>query len=160
VADFTTMLVATTASSSTAICLFEAVRLREIVVTCLPNSTSNAGAIGVSWWGEREPNTTETLFYTMGSPCRWHFVPPEGSLATFWFTQDTTETTNTVLRLDPSDSTVELILDIHFEYVIADGSSDTISLSPNATYTGVAARVMPGAATDELYPVGINYVTS
>lgn len=160
VSDFTTMLVATTNSSNQGICLFEAVRLQEFVITCLPNSTSNAGSLGVTWAGEREPHTTETIFYAMGTPSRWRFTPPEGSLASFWFTQDTSETSSTVLKLNPSDSVVELIVDIHFQYVIADGASDTITLSPTPTFTGVAARVMPGGATDELFPVGINYVTS
>lgn len=160
VGDITTMLLGVTNSSSTAIVLMEAVRLQRLVVTLLPNSTTNAGTFALSWDGEREPHLTQTMFYTMGTPARWSFTPPEGSLATFWFNQDTSETTSTVFRLDPDNSTVEVILDIHFEYVLADGSTDTLTLGSAATFSGVAARVMPGGATDELYPVGLNYVTS
>ncbi len=160
VADMTTILLAVTSGSTSAIKLFEAVLIRSVAITCLPAADTNAGTFAFTWVGEREPDTVETMFYSLGQPDRWVFKPPPGSLAGFWVTQDTSETTNSIFKLDPDNSTVKIILDLSFEYVMCDGASTTLTLSGAATFTGVAARVMPGSATDELVPVGINSVTS
>ncbi len=149
-----------TNASTTAICLMEAMRLRKVVVVLLPSADTNSGAFAFTWSGEREPDTVETMFYTQGMPSRWTFTPPDGSLAGMWFTRQTSETQNSVFTLDPDNSTVKVVLDLHIEYVLGDGSTRTITLSAPATYTGVAMRVMPGSASDELFPVGVNYVTS
>ncbi len=160
VTDMTKLLLAVTSGSTSAIRLFEAVKIQKIVITCLPSSDTNSGTFSFTWSGEREPDVVYTMFYAQGAPSRWSFIPPEDSLAGFWITQDTNETSNSIFTLDPDNSTVKLVLDLHFQYVVADGASATVTLTGAATFTGVAALVMPSAATDELVPVGINSVTA
>lgn len=158
--NFTAILVAVTSSSTTAICLFEAIRLRRIGITCLPSSDTNAGTFAFIWKGDREPHTTQTMIYSQGVPAKWNFYPPEGSLASFWFTQDTTGADDTsVFTIDPDNSTVKIVLDLDFEYVLATGASETVTLTGAASLTGIAAVCMPSSATDELVPVDIFSVT-
>ncbi len=160
VADMTTILLAVTSGSTSAIKIIEAFKLKSVAITCLPSSDTNSGTFAFTWVGEREPHTTQTMFYSQGQPSKWTFYPPEFSFASFWITQDTSETTSSLFLLDPDNSVVKIVLDLNFEYVLCDGASSTITLSAAATFTGIAARVMPGAATDELVPVGIVSVTS
>jgi hypothetical protein len=158
--NFTSILVATTSGQTSAICLCEAVKITRIGITCLPNSSSNAGTFAFIWKGDREPHTTETLIYANGVPAKWNFYPPEDSLASFWFTQDTSHLDDSsVFTLDPDNSTVKIVLDLEFEYVLASSASETVTLTSAASTTGIAAICMPSSATDELVPVDIYSVT-
>jgi hypothetical protein len=158
VADFTTILLSVVNGSTTAVKLFQAVLIKSVSVTCLPNSDANSGTFAFTWYGEREPDNVLTMFYSQGQPSRWTFTPPPESLAGFWITQNTTTTESSVFTLDPDNSTVKIILDLNFAYVLADGASGTLTISAPA-YTGIAARYMPGSATDELIPVGITAIS-
>jgi len=153
------MLLAVTSGSTTAIPLFTAVRIVRVGITCLPALDTNAGTFTFYWSGEREPHTAETMIYCNGEAMRRNFYPPEGSLAGFWLTQNTTETESSVFNLDPDNTTVKIVVDLEFEYVIADGTQSTRTLSVASAFSGIAAAKMPAAASDELTPVGLNVVT-
>jgi hypothetical protein len=100
------------------------------------------------------------MIYSQGVPATWDFLPPEGSFASFWITQDTTGIDDSsVFTLDPDNSTVKIVLDLQYQFVIATGTAETTTLSSAASTTGIAAMVMPSSATDELVPVDILSVT-
>jgi len=96
------------------------------------------------------------MVYSQGVPAKWNFYPPEGSLASFWFNQDVSGVDSTsVFDMDPDNSTVKVVMDLDFEYVIATGISSTVTLTGASSLTGIAAICLP-LATDELTPVGIH----
>lgn len=160
VADFTRILMFVISGSTNAYQLVEAFRIRSIGITCLPSSSTNSGTFAFTWAGEREPHTVQTMIYSQGVVAKWSFHPPEGSLASFWYTRDTVETTSSVFTLDPDNDEVKIVLDLHFEYTLIDGpTAYPFTLSAPATFTGVAASRMPAGATDELLPVDLYSVT-
>jgi hypothetical protein len=159
IGSFTQILLAVVSGSTTAIQIFEAVRLKRVGITCLPSSDTNSGTFGFQWIGDREPHTTHTMIYSQGVPAKWNFYPPEGSFASFWITQDTAGIdTISVFTLDPDNSTVKVVLDLEFEYVIADGGCQTVTISSAATFSGIAALTQP-LNTDEFVPVDLQTVT-
>lgn len=154
--DFTSILVAVTNGSTSAIALFQSVKIRRVGITCLPASATNAGTFGFTWRGDRGPQTVETMIYAPGNTEKWNFYPPEDSMASLWIDQDSSAIdTSSIFELDPDNSIVKIVLDLQFDYVIASGASDTVNLSGAASLTGIAAVIMPGSATDELLPVDI-----
>ncbi len=153
--DLYSLLLAVTSGSTSAIRIIEAVKLIKVTCTLLPSSDTNSGTFTFTWFGDREPNLDYTMFYSQGVPSKWTFVPPDDSFAKLWINQDTT--TSTLFTLDPDNSTVKLVLDLHFEYIIANGATTTATLTSAATFTGIAAPRMP-TASDELTPVGLNAV--
>jgi hypothetical protein len=147
--DFTRMLVAVTSGSTQVISLFEAVKIQRVGVTVLPNSAASAGTFSFTWSGDKSPHTIHTMLYSQGVPARWSFYPPEDSLAYFWINQDTTGIdTATVFSMADSTGNVRIVLDIQFEYVLANGASATSTMTFVPTTTGISAPRMPVGVGD------------
>jgi hypothetical protein len=153
------LLVGTTNSSTATSNIFQSFRLIRVGITCLPSSATNSGTIAYSWvtdTDERLPATKETMYFSQGVPCKKNFYPPENSLAGNWLDDSNAQ----LFTIDPSDSVVRLIVDIQFDYVLAEGSSPGSALASAATFTGIGARYLDWASggSDELIPVDMNLV--
>lgn len=159
VKDLTSVLLAVTNTSTAAIPLFETVRLRRVKVTCLSDDGSNSGFLSFMWNGEREPNSKSTILYSPGYPTSQNFYPPEGSLAGFWVSQETTETDTSLFTIDTSDNTVMIVLDFEISYVIVNGASEAFTLSAAATFSGIAALAIP-VGSEIFLPMDLSAVAS
>ena len=141
--DMQSMLVSVVDTTTSATALMESVRILSIGIVCLPASDTNAGTFSFTWYGERGPHNTETMIYSQGVPSRWIFYPPEESLASFWINASDDEAAVSLFTLGADNATVEIIMDIHFEYVVLDGARDkAFTLSSAATFTGIGARIL------------------
>lgn len=159
VTSLTSLLLAVTNTSTAAIPLFETVRLRRVKVTCLSDSGSNSGFLSFMWNGEREPNSKDTILYSPGYPTSKNYYPPEGTLASFWVSQETAETDTSLFTIDTSDNTVLIVLDLQFQYVIANGVSEAFTLSGAATFSGIAALAIP-VGSEAFIPMDLSAVSS
>jgi hypothetical protein len=155
--DLTGLLVSVTNASTASFSIIESIRLRRVGITLLPDSGSNAGFFSFHWGGEREPHTRKTTAYMPGVLTKENFYPPDGSLASFWNNQDTTETTTSVFEIETTDNTTLVIMDLQFEYVLVNGESEAITLSSASTFSGIAAPALPRAA-ELFYPVDLDWV--
>lgn len=151
-------MVSTISSSTDAHSLLESVRLRRVGVTCLPASATNAGSFSFVWKGDREPHTTDTAIYLPGVPFKKNYYPPEGSFASFWLNQDSTGGDDPIIFiLDPDNTTVKVVLDMDFEYVVVSGPSMLISLASAASFSGIGYPALPRSSL-EFIPVGLDVV--
>ncbi len=153
------MIGSTRTSSSNYVSIFQSIKLNRIGVTCLPASATNAGLLTFEWGGDGTPHTQEIMAYSQGVPARGNFYPPEYSRASWWVEDsDATSTGDVAFTIDPSDSTVKVLIDIDFTAILANGSSTvTHTLTTAATFDGIAYLVLP-TVTDELTPVGVSTV--
>jgi len=153
------ILVGVTNSSTAAFQLFQSFKLSRVGITCLPSSDSNSGTVAFSWvtdTDERLPATKEVIYYSQGVPSKMNFYPPENSLASYWLDDSNAQ----LFSIDPSNSTVRLIVDVQFDYVLAEGAATTVTLGIASTFTGIGARYLDWASggADELTPVDMNLV--
>jgi hypothetical protein len=170
--DIQGMMLSVTNSSTGAFSLIGSLQLMDITITVIPGSNTT-GTLTLEWFGERIPETNETLIYGQGVPMKYHSRPPPESYASFWISSDDDYSSYSDAALfsldiqniigDLSDGCVAF-LDFHFKYTIVDGPAKSYTLSSAATFTGVACPRLgfqvPGSTrSDDLFPVGVNQVT-
>lgn len=165
VEDAQNLLLSVISSSTGAFSIIEGARILDVGLTVMPNSSSGAGSLSFNWEGERTAPTNETLIFSQGAPSKWNFRPPMESLASFWInnTDDPTTFTSPYLFSIDIRGTVELYLDLHFEYIVLNGAGLSATLSSAATFSGVAYSTIgttsPGSSHSGFFvPVGLNYV--
>jgi hypothetical protein len=153
--DLLQFIVAVTSGSTTAIELVDAIRLDLVKVWLLPNSDTGAGVFALEWTGDRTPNTIHTTAFAPAIGSCMTSVPPKDSLAHFWSCRSGSDNGEYLFILDPSNSTVEIILDLHVTYLLGNGSTDTSTLGSASSINGVAYLTQPVNTSGELTPVGV-----
>lgn len=155
VSSLLNILLITTNASTAAFRLFEAVRIRSVSITILPDvSTNGVGFYTFSWDGQFAPHSEDSGIYTVGSAFRKTYKPPRDSLAWLWQSDDVPDLTQSLYTFDLGSQECTVVMDISFEYVIIDGSAVSVTLASNATVTGISASVI-SSATDDFTAVGL-----
>jgi len=137
-AQILTAMVAVTNGSASAIPLYLAIKLRRISMYYVSSSGfgSNTNLLTLGWTGyQNAPDVLITDRGTLTQPACVKAVPPPNSSASFWFDVNSTNVTEPILSFN---APIGSILDLEFEFILATAAIAPITLSANATYTGLA----------------------
>jgi len=141
-----------TNGSSTAYPIIEAVRLRRISMYYAPsNFDSSPDNFAFRWVNQNLPDNLLSKTGTPFSPAVLKLVPPLNSLAAMWYDQANVSFTTPLPFCELTGAT-GTIIDIDFDYIIGEGTSTSLTLSANATFTGLG-YLEPISMT--LLPVGL-----
>jgi hypothetical protein len=151
--ELNALFVSTTNASTGAFDVFEAVRLRSVGMTILPDSGSSTSFFSFTWEGDRDNHVKEVTASLPGVLTKKTYYPPDGSLASYWVTS--TLSTQNLFTLDMGDTATTVIVDLHVECVMTDGAGVARTLSSAATFTGIAAINWDTA----LVPADLSYVS-
>ncbi len=158
-ADLLTMFVRTTNASTAAGGIFDSIKINSISISAYQTS-ANLEYVTFKWETVNGPENLETLVTQSAIMARGTWYPPENSSAAWWM--NAAVTSYELFAITPSATTLDLILDINFRYVMNDGQdSSSATLAVAATFTGIAARNMPattGAGLRQFMAVGLNQV--
>lgn len=159
VADLLAMLVTCINADSTAVPLIQAFRLRRVGVSAVLSGSTGSSGVTFGWRGPNVPTITETIFAGVGTPNSRSYYPPSHAISVGqWYDRAATSVTLFQLEtysLDSGES--HIYLDIDLEYILADGATTPLTLSANATYSGVAVLSLP-LGSNTWIPLGLNTV--
>jgi len=121
--DLGQLMLTCVAGSTNGFTALASVKLQSVSVTLLP-SIDEEGLFNFTWdgsnatnFGNRTPSVTRTFPYAPSNAARMTFHPPEESLAGFWVDQ-TNFAENALLFSMSATSTITVVLDIHYSYVV------------------------------------------
>ncbi len=131
------LVVATNTATTTAVNVYEAVRLLSISMYYVPSSANNFGVAAeeliLNWRGERSPDTRLSDRGTLSHPACIKSRPPVDSMAAFWVTNQS-NIDNVLFNLSAPLGT---IIDLSLCMTIGDGTTRSITLSAVGTTTGI-----------------------
>jgi len=166
--DLQGILLSVVNSSTNAVSIIGSLQLMDVTVTLIPGENTT-GTMTLGWFGERLPETNETLIYGQGVPMRYTARPPVESYASFWISSDDdysaySDTALFSIDMGNINGSVDgsvVFLDLHFKYTIVDGSAKAYTLSIAAPLTGItAARIgttaLGSTHTGDFLPVGLD----
>lgn len=158
VADLRAILGAVTNASTVYTPLIDSFRVRRIGYSAILSGTAGSANITFAWEGPNVPDISDTSFVGVSIPITRSYYPPPNSSSEWWYDNGATSVNLfSILYSDENATQVTLYLDIDFEYILQDGVQTTLTLSANATYTGLAVIALPlGSST--FTPVGLSTV--
>jgi len=136
-AQILTAHVAVTNASNSAIPLYQSLKLRRVSLYFVP--TANFGpqttTLTFGWTGyQNAPDVLITDRGTATIPACIKSIPPPNSAASYWFDVNSPQVSQPILTFNAPSLT---IMDIEFEFILATAVIAPITLSANATYTGL-----------------------
>lgn len=152
--DLLNWIVAVTASSTSAIPLSESVRLTRVVIVAMAESVAAPNSLCLEWDGDRSPSTCTNVMSANAIPARISQAPPKDSLARYWCLRGS-DTTEALFTIKNDDTAQSLIVDLHIEYVLGDGTIAAVTLGSASSFTGIAYLVMPNDSLG-LSPVALS----
>ncbi len=157
--DLLNWVVQVTNASTTAVPLCESVKLNRIKVVTFADGGSDSFDVCLEWNGDRSPSTCTSVIGANALPSVINQVPPGDSLARYWSIRGIDESEVLFTLIPPMASVANTYVDLHIEYVIADGAVTTETLSSAASLTGIAYLPLPNSvSTDMMQPVGLTTV--
>jgi hypothetical protein len=111
--------------------IFESVRLIHVRCYVMANQTEDAPELSLTWDGDRGPDVRYNTEAAIGTPGEIYSLPPEDTLAGYWSTDGVDESENLFTLVAPNGSTI--VVDIYFEYVLADGAATTATATASKT---------------------------
>jgi len=132
--------------------LMDAIKINSITISayCI---NGNLEDFTFTWLSPNAPEERHTLVCQQALLAHQTYVPPEDSSASWW--QAYGNTPIQLIRVRPSSTNVEVIMDINFRYTIADGSITSNPLSVAASVTGLVARSLPNGSGFQFVPVDL-----
>jgi len=131
------LVVATNTATTTAINVYEAVRVLQVNLYFAPSSSTGFGITAdeliLNWRGERSPDTRLTDRGTVSHPSCIKSRPPPESLAAFWVTNQSNIDTVLFNLTCPAYT----IIDLSLCMTLGDGVTRSITLSAVGTTTGI-----------------------
>jgi hypothetical protein len=157
-ADLLASCVSLSSASTTATSIFEAVRLVRMKVYVMPNDDGDLGEVVVSFPGDRSPGTVRTLMSTNAVPAVAMIQVPRNSLASYW-SEHAADTSEVLFSLE-SATGVRVVLDIHLQFTVGNGSTATVTLTAAPGVNGVGYVQLPFSdASNAFTIVGLQSVT-
>ncbi len=139
------LIVSTSTATTTAINVYEAVRILQISMYFAPSSVDNmgdtSGEIALNWRGERAPDTRITERGTLSHPACIKSRPPKESLASFW----TTNQSNVDSVLCSLTVPAGTIIDMNLCLTIGDGTTRSVTLTAVGSTTGIEYMALDNA---------------
>jgi len=160
VADLRGMIGAVTNASTLFIPLIDSFRLKRVGISAVLSGATGAGTVTFAWEGPNVPDIADTSYVGVAVPTTRSYYPPPDTSVGWWYDNGATSVNLFSIQtsaVDSGDTTV--FLDIEFEYIIQDGASSTLTLSANASFTGIAYPRLP-LTSSSLVPVQLNTVTT
>jgi len=155
-AQILTAMVAITNASTSAIPIYQAIKLRRISIYYVSTSGfgTNANVLTLGWTGyQNAPDVLISDRGTLTQPACVKAVPPPNSSASFWFDVNSTNVIDPILSFNAPNGS---ILDLEYEFILATAAIAPITLSANAGYTGLGMlSLLPTTAflQPEGYPI-------
>jgi hypothetical protein len=142
-------------SSTDTVTLFRSVKLNSVTVSAYaePDSTTSTQYFCFGWKGEKTPGTCKTFHVGPSIPTRKVFRPPKDSLISMWC--NAYDNIDTSLFDISWGSSISIVLDLNFNYILGDGSNDNTSFSGSGMTTGyIYAGNLP-ISSNEFTPIGL-----
>jgi hypothetical protein len=154
--DFRAMMLVVINATTTAVPLIDSFRVRRIGYSALLDGASGSANVTFAWEGPNVPDISDTSFVGVGVPITRSYYPPPQSSAGWWYDNGATSVNLFSISQLTSGTSGEanVYLDLDFEYIIQNGAQTTVSLSINATFTGIAYARLP-RTTSVFEPVSL-----
>lgn len=156
--DLLSMFVYATSGSTASTSLFDSVLINCISISAYQTS-GQIESVAFKWESTNAPESQSTLITQSAIMARGTYHPPPDSSASWWM--NTAVTSYELFAITPSATSLDIILDINFRYVMADGATLPQTLNGAATFTGVGVRNMPastGSGLRQFVGVGVSTV--
>ncbi len=131
------LIIATSTATTTAINVYEAMRITRVSMYFVPSSTGGFGnqadELVLNWRGERSPDVRMSDRGTLSHPACVKSVPPPESLAAFWVTNQG----NIDSVLFNISCPAATIIDVGLAMTIGDGNTRSVTLAAVGTTTGI-----------------------
>lgn len=149
--DFQNAFLMGISSSTTAYAIISSFKLHSVSFTLLPDASTGSGTFTFTWNSSRTGEQDTILVYSTGVTSRWTFTPPEDSLIADWYGPN--DAADNLFTVNVDSTTVEVIMDLHFSYIMdPNGSTSTVTVTAPST-SGVYAHIIGGFT-----PVGLSTI--
>jgi hypothetical protein len=113
--------------------------------------------LSLTWNGDRSPSVLETTALAQALPAVLSLTPPSSSLASYWSLRGSDES-EILFTVDVgATSAVDLFMDLHIEYVLANGATTEYTLSGSTiSSAGVYYLTLPNDVSSGFSPVGLS----
>jgi hypothetical protein len=137
--------------------LCESVRLQRVRLVGFAESGADPTFLSLTWNGDRSPSVLETTALAEAVPAKLSLAPPSSSLASYWSLRGSDEA-EVLFTIDVgSVSSVDLFMDLHIEYVLANGATDEFTLSGSTIASaGVFYLTLPNNDANGFSPLGLS----
>ncbi len=157
------LVLAGNTATSTAVNVYEAVKINMVSMYHVPSSTANFGAtteeLVLNWRGERSPDERISDRGTLSHPACIKSRPPRDSLAAFWITNQSNIDTVLFNLTMPQFA----IIDLSLSLTIGDGATRSVTLNGVSTVTGIIYAALNNAiaagtvGADSLVPDSLTF---